>query len=117
MPLSLFPHHTAQKGSAPFPYTLKVSPRAKSARLKMTPHGGLVVVIPPGFDKKKIASLLLQHEEWIKKVTARFDAHRQASLSVCENGLPSSIVFPDFAESLRVHSPKLCFDKKKEQIE
>ena len=85
-------------GSAPFSYTLKVSPRAKSARLKMTPHGGLVVVIPPGFDKKKIASLLLHHEEWIKKVTAKFDAHRQTPPPLSENGLPATIVFPDFAE-------------------
>jgi predicted metal-dependent hydrolase len=96
----------APTGSAPFPYTLKVNPRAKSARLKMTPHGGLVVVIPPGFDKKKIALMLLHHEEWIKKVTAKFDAHRQAPPPLSENGLPVTIVFPDFSESWSVaYSP------------
>ena len=80
-------------------YILKVSPRAKSVRLKMTPHGGLVVVVPPGFDKKKIASLLLHHEYWIKKVTAKFDLHRQTPQSLFDNGLPATIVFPDFTES------------------
>ena len=102
MPLSFSANKVASTGSAPFPYTLKVSSRAKSARLKMTPHGGLVVVIPPGFDKKKIASLLLHHEEWIKKVTAKFDAHRQIPPLLSENGLPATIVFPDFAESWSV---------------
>jgi len=102
MPLSFSANKVASTGSAPFPYTLKVSSRAKSARLKMTPHGGLVVVIPPGFDKKKIASLLLHHEEWIKKVTAKFDAHRPTPPQLSENGLPTTIVFPDFAESWSV---------------
>ncbi len=95
-------HHEAATGLAPFPYTLKVSPRAKSARLKMTPHGGLVVVVPPGFDKKKIASLLLHHEDWIKKVTAKFDAHRPAPPPLSDNGLPATIAFPDFTESWSV---------------
>jgi predicted metal-dependent hydrolase len=102
MPLSLFTHKDAPAGSPPFSYTVKVSLRAKSARLKMTPHGGLVVVIPRGFDTKKIALLLLHHEEWIKKVTAKFDAHRQAPLLFSENRLPETIAFPDFSESWSV---------------
>ena len=83
-------------------YILQVSPRAKSVRLKMRPHGGLVVVVPPGFDQQKIASLLLHHEEWIKKVTAKFDLHRQSSPPLSEHGLPVTIAFPDFAESWSV---------------
>lgn len=98
MPLSFFTHNAPPMASIPFPYTLKVSLRAKSARLKMTPHGGLVVVVPHGFDKKKIASLVLHHEEWIKKVAAKFDSQRQEALPLTENGLPALIAFPDFAE-------------------
>ncbi len=85
-----------------FSYTLKVSSRAKSARLKMTPHGGLVVVVPPGFDKKKIASLLLHHEEWIKKVTAKFDAQRQELCLSRKTDFRHPYCFPDFAESWTV---------------
>ncbi|NTW68898.1 MAG: M48 family metallopeptidase [Chlorobiaceae bacterium] len=102
MPFSLFTSPNPSAGSDPFPYTLKVNPRAKSARLKMTPHGGLVVVVPPRFDKKQIALLLQHHEPWIKKIQAKFDAHRQPSLALSENGLPSSISFPEFAESWSV---------------
>ncbi|MEI7823933.1 MAG: SprT family zinc-dependent metalloprotease [Chlorobiaceae bacterium] len=98
MPLFLSTDNVAPTQRAPFPYTLKVSLRAKSARLKMTPHGGLVVVVPPGFDKKKIAALLLCHEEWIRKVTAKFDAHRQSPPQLAENGMPTTIAFPDLAE-------------------
>ncbi|WP_347564598.1 hypothetical protein [Chlorobium sp. N1] len=38
----------------PIPYTLKVSRRARSARLRMMPHDGLVVVIPVGFDRRPL---------------------------------------------------------------
>lgn len=96
MPLSLFNH--ARAGSAPFPYTLKVSLRAKRARLKMTPHGGLVVVVPAGYDKKKVPSLLLRYEAWIKRAAAHLDAQRQEPVSMQENGLPHSIAFPCFSE-------------------
>ena len=85
MPLFLSTDNVAPTQRAPFPYTLKVSVRAKSARLKMTPHGGLVVVVPPGFDKKKIAALLLCHEEWIRKVTAKI-----LNEYFCSNGISAT---------------------------
>ncbi|EAT58357.1 M48 family metallopeptidase [Chlorobium ferrooxidans] len=102
MPLPFFTNNTPSAAGTPFPYTLKVSARAKSARLKMMPHGGLVVVVPPGFDKKQIATLLLHHEAWIKKVSARFDAHRPDPLPLSAGGLPCTIDFPGFAESWSV---------------
>ncbi|MCX6179006.1 MAG: SprT family zinc-dependent metalloprotease [Chlorobiales bacterium] len=81
---------------------VRVSVRAKSARLKMTPHGGLVVVVPVGFNKKHIPALLVRHEGWIKKTVERFDGHRLQAGALTENGLPCSVVFPFFDEEWAV---------------
>jgi hypothetical protein len=77
---------------------VRVSVRAKSARLKMTPHGGLVVVVPVGFNKKHIPALLVRHEGWIKKTAERFDGHRLQAVPLTENGLPCRVLFPYFDE-------------------
>ncbi|MEI8032364.1 MAG: SprT family zinc-dependent metalloprotease [Chlorobiaceae bacterium] len=84
------------------PYTLRVSHRAKCARLKMTPHGGLEVVVPRGYDKRQIPLLLLHHDAWIKKTAARFEAERPEPQPCRENGLPQLIAFPHFKEEWRV---------------
>ena len=88
-----FSHRHSLPESPHFPYTVKVSTRAKSARLKMTPHGGLVVVLPEGFNKKHIPDLLHRYEAWIKKAAGRLDRHRPEPLPVTENGLPCTIRF------------------------
>jgi len=83
-------------------YTVKVSSRAKSARLTITPHGGLVVVLPEGFNKKHLPDLLFRHDAWIQKATEKIKAHRPDPLPSTENGLPCSIVFPYLNEEWRV---------------
>jgi predicted metal-dependent hydrolase len=83
-------------------YTLKVSTRAKYARLRMVPHAGLVVVVPQGYSRRKIESLLRDHEGWIMKTAARMDAHRPPPLPVHENGLPCTIVFRHLPEEWRI---------------
>jgi len=85
-------------GGFSLPYTVRVSLKAKSARLKMLPHGGLVVVLPEGFNKKLVSDLLVRHEGWIKKVAERIEVLRVEVVPLTENGLPYTIVFPLFDE-------------------
>ena len=99
---SFFTHSHSVPESSPFSYTVKVSSRAKSARLKMTPHGGLVVVIPEGFNKKHLPALLSRHEAWIRKAAERLELHRPEPLPLTDNGLPCTIRFPHFNEEWRV---------------
>ncbi|TLU85621.1 MAG: M48 family metallopeptidase [Chlorobium sp.] len=80
-----------EKKAESLTYTVKVSKRAKNARLKMMPHAGLVVVVPSGFTQRKIDSLLQQHEAWIRKAARKIEAHRPEPLPMEENGLPSAI--------------------------
>ena len=47
----------------PFDYSLRVSRKAKYAKLKIKPFGGLEVVIPLRFPMKAVPGLLEQHAE------------------------------------------------------
>jgi predicted metal-dependent hydrolase len=83
-------------------YTLKVSSRSKSVRLKMSPYDGLVVVVPPGFDKAKVPSIVEGRREWILKVQKKFEKHRAEEVAPAETTLPGSITLAGIGESWRV---------------
>lgn len=56
-------------------WKLRVSPRARYARLLIKPYGGLEVVIPPRFPRADIPFLVERHADW-----ARRQLERQAKL-------------------------------------
>jgi predicted metal-dependent hydrolase len=58
-------------------YSVSVSPKAKSARLKVSAKNGLVVVIPRGFDETHIPGILHRKRAWLEKVADRFREQRK----------------------------------------
>ncbi|MGD2171860.1 MAG: SprT family zinc-dependent metalloprotease [Gammaproteobacteria bacterium] len=60
---------------SPLHWDLRVSPRARQAKLQIKPYGGLEVVIPPRFPRAQIPSLVERHAAW-----ARRQVDRQARL-------------------------------------
>ena len=52
-------------------YQVRVSPRAKHLRLKMSARDGLVVVIPNGFDASRIPGVVEGNEAWIRRTEER----------------------------------------------
>ena len=58
-------------------YRVRVSRRAKHARLQMSLRDGLVVVVPRGYDRKRIPDLLTQKRGWIEKVAREIEAQRE----------------------------------------
>ncbi len=102
MPLSFFSRNRTGTATSLPPYTLKVSAKAKYARLKMTPHEGLVVVVPVGFDKKQLPALLQRYASWIKKSSEQLERHRPEALPLQENGLPCTILFQHCSEEWMV---------------
>lgn len=57
---------------AAFPdYSVRHSPKAKNLRLKVTREDGLLVVVPKGYDEKKIPALLRQKRIWIADALQR----------------------------------------------
>ena len=99
------------KDSFPPPCTVQVSARAKHARLKMTPHDGLIVVLPEGFNKKHVPDLLLRHEFWIRKTAAQLDAQREEPPPAMDNGLPRTVAFPHFDEAWEVEYVQTAIGK------
>lgn len=83
-------------------YTVKVSRRARHARLKMSPEEGLTVVLPVGFDPKRVSALVESKMEWIMKVQGNFDKHRPAETAQAETALPELIELAGIGESWRV---------------
>jgi predicted metal-dependent hydrolase len=58
-------------------YRIRHSPKAKYLRLKVTRDEGLCVVVPRGYDEKKIPSLLKLKKVWIADALKRIDETRR----------------------------------------
>jgi len=52
-------------------WSLRVSRRARYARLRIMPFGGLEVVIPYRFPRNQVAALVAQHADWARAQLAR----------------------------------------------
>ena len=60
--------------SGPPAYTVRVSPRARRASLRMSVDRGLEVVVPRGFRLDRIPALVADKAAWIERVARRFAA-------------------------------------------
>jgi hypothetical protein len=67
-------------------WQLRVSPRARYARLRILPFGGLEVVIPVRFPRNRVAGLVAEHADWAHRQLAR-QAQLRESIS-----LPATLV-------------------------
>ncbi|MDH5353265.1 MAG: M48 family metallopeptidase [Gammaproteobacteria bacterium] len=54
-------------GNTLFDYSLRVSSKARYAKLQIKPYIGLEVVIPTRFPKKAVPELVKQHSSWIER--------------------------------------------------
>ena len=69
-------------------YSLRVSPRARYAKLQVKPFGGLEIVIPRRFPQREVPRLVEQHAGWIRR-----QLEHQARLRAAVQ-LPQSIRLP-----------------------
>ncbi len=60
-----------------FDYRLRVSPRGRNVRLRVTVRHGLEVVVPRGYDAEKVPGLLERKRHWIHTALERANAHRK----------------------------------------
>ncbi|MGA1263661.1 MAG: M48 family metallopeptidase [Prochlorothrix sp.] len=67
-------------------YTLRRSPRSRRAKIRVTTHGKIEVVIPQADPRTDMTDFVLHHLDWIRKVQARYQALRQE----VENETPSN---------------------------
>lgn len=59
-------------------YTIRESARARHVRFRVTPADGLVVVIPKGFDRRRIPGMLEEKRDWVRRAMKQMESHRAA---------------------------------------
>jgi predicted metal-dependent hydrolase len=59
-------------------YAIRESARAKHVRFRITPSEGLVVVIPAGFDRRRLPELLEGKRAWLTRALKQMERHRAA---------------------------------------
>ncbi len=64
-------------------YRIQTHPRARHVRLRVDRLGQVVVTVPPGFDRGRVAALVSERGEWIRRVQGRF----QRARGELDNGL------------------------------
>ncbi len=72
-------------------YTVRVSPRARHVRLKVSAIEGVVVITPRGFDPYRIPEILTRHKDWLHKHISRLNDQRIQQPRAPESTLPESI--------------------------
>jgi hypothetical protein len=87
-------------------WQLRVSPRARYAKLLIKPYGGLEVVIPPRFPRSEIPFLVAKHADW-----ARHQLDKQARLRQSIR-LPQhlSLAFDNSSTPVRYANQSLAFN-------
>ena len=75
-------------------YTVRESARAKHVRLTLSPHDGLVVVVPTGFDRRRIPAIVSGKSDWIRKHTQTLERQRLATGYDPTDRLPERIDLP-----------------------
>ncbi len=79
---------------SPPPYQIRVSRRARNVNLRLCIHKGLEVVVPQGFNKRKVPELLYQRRDWLDSALKRINKRRSALTEKYGDRCPDNIVFP-----------------------
>ncbi len=83
-------------------YSVRESPKAKHVSLKMSIKGDLEVIIPKGFDQKRIPEILQQKQSWIERVTRRMVTQQALAGSHVLADRPDRIALSAIAENWHV---------------
>lgn len=75
-------------------YALRISSRARNVRLCVTIQKGLEVVVPRGFDTRKIAQILERSKRWIRAALERVESQRRALAATPPWQLPAQVALP-----------------------
>lgn len=63
--------------SVPFSYQVRVSPRGRNVRLRVTVKRGLEVIVPKNYDTGRVPDLLERKKNWIQVALEKADSQRK----------------------------------------
>jgi predicted metal-dependent hydrolase len=87
-----------------FDYKLRVSPRSRNVRLRVTVRNGLEVVIPRGYDPDKVPNILERKKGWVRSALERAEAHRKFFEPEPKWTVPHQITLPALSKTWYVFS-------------
>lgn len=76
------------------PYSIRVSPRARYLRFRVTVDKGLEVVVPRGYDQRRIPALLSTNEMWVQTALQRVEQVRRQQSAQAAEAIPTTIKLP-----------------------
>ncbi len=79
-------------------YTVRVSPRARHVRLKVSAAEGVVVITPRGFDPYRIPEILARHRDWLHKHISRIRDQQSRHAEAPKDALPEMILLEAIGE-------------------
>jgi predicted metal-dependent hydrolase len=83
-------------------YTVRVSRRARYARIVVRPNLSVEVVLPEGVSRQRAAALLQEKREWIERSLKRFGEHARIEPVADSSGLPQQVDFEALAVSIPI---------------
>lgn len=83
-------------------YTVRESTKAKHVSLKMSITGDLEVIIPKGFDRKRIPEILRSKQRWIERVVERMSAQQQLAGTDVAAAQPTQVSLQAIGETWQV---------------
>jgi len=87
-------------------YQLRVSARARSVRLYVTVRKGLEVVVPRGYDTRKVPHILERAKRWIQAAMIRVESQRNALAATPPWQLPLEVALQADSMVWQVESRK-----------
>ncbi|MBS0202057.1 MAG: M48 family metallopeptidase [Planctomycetes bacterium] len=80
--------------SSPIPYSIRVSARARYLRFRVTVDKGLEVVVPRGYDQRRIPDVLTTNQHWVQTAMQRVEEVRRRQSAEATQAIPTTITFP-----------------------
>lgn len=80
--------------NSPIPYSIRVSPRARYLRFRVTVDKGLEVVVPRGYDQRRIPEVLTTNQHWVQSAMQRVEEIRRRQSAEPTQAIPDTITFP-----------------------
>ena len=79
-------------------YRVRISPQSRKVRLNLSARDGLTVVIPKGFDARRIPAIVEARKGWIEKHLRRFSEAARSAAEKPPDILPETIDLPALGE-------------------
>jgi predicted metal-dependent hydrolase len=88
-------------------YTVRESPRTKHVQLSLSLQDGLVVVVPKGFERRRIPNLLQKKRRWLVNASERIEEQRKLLESEPPGVLPERLALQGIGEEWTIkYRPK-----------